>query len=71
MKPTKKQLELIGFCKRVLDTFESTEDIDSSTHYFNMMEFINAELDSYPYRIKDGIYSSLIDLLDTIKSYDN
>ena len=71
MKPTKKQLELIGFCKRILDTFESTEDIDSSTHYFNMMKFINAELDSYPYRIRDEIYSSLIDLLDTIKSYDN
>jgi hypothetical protein len=71
MKATKKQIELIRFCKKVLDTFENSEDIELLDHYGNVMYLINEDLDSYPYKIRDEIYDSLINILDTIKFYEN
>ena len=67
MKSTNKQLELIKFCKGILETWESTNDITSPTHWNDLQEFINADLENYPNRIKDGIYDSLSDLLNIIR----
>lgn len=67
MKPTNKQLELIRFSKSILSTWESTNDIISPTHWNDLQEFINCELDNYPQNIQDGIYDSLSDLLNTIR----
>lgn len=67
MKPTNKQLELIKFCKGILETWESTNDIISSTHWNDLQEFIDVDLENYPNRIKDGIYDSLSDLLNVIR----
>ena len=67
MKPSNKQLELIKFSKSILDTWESTNDITSPTHWNDLQEFINAELENYPIRIQDGIYDSLSDLLNIIR----
>ena len=67
MKPSNKQLELIKFSKSILSTWESTNDITSPTHWNDLQEFINAELENYPIRIQDGIYDSLSDLLNIIR----
>ena len=67
MKLTNKQFELIKFCKGILETWESTNDITSPTHWNDLQEFINADLENYPNRIKDGIYDSLSDLLNIIR----
>lgn len=67
MKPTNRQLELIKFSKSILSTWESTNDITSPTHWNDLREFIEAELEIYPTKIKDGIYDSLSDLLNIIR----
>jgi len=67
MKPTNKQLELIKFCKGILETWESTNDITSPTHWNDLLEFVGADLENYPNKIKDGIYDSLSDLLNVIR----
>lgn len=67
MKPSNKQLELIKFCKGTLETWESTNDITSPTHWNDLQEFVNTELDNYPQIIQDGIYDSLSDLLNIIR----
>jgi hypothetical protein len=67
MKPSNKQLELIKFSKSILSTWESTNDITSPTHWNDLQEFIENELENYPNRIKDGIYDSLSDLLNVIR----
>ena len=60
MKPTNKQLELIKFCKGILD-------IVSPTHWNDLQEFINTDLENYPQNIQDGVYNSLSDLLNVIR----
>ena len=67
MKPTNKQLELIKFSKSILSTWESTNDITSPTHWNDLQDFINAELDNYPQFVQDGVYDSLSDLLNIIR----
>jgi hypothetical protein len=67
MKPSNKQLEIIKFCKSILSTWESTNDITSPTHWNDLQEFINTELENYPIKIQDGIYDSLSDLLNIIR----
>jgi hypothetical protein len=71
MKPTNKQLELIKFCKGILETWESTNDIVSPTHWNDLQEFINADLENYPQTVQDGIYDSLSDLLNVIRKYES
>ena len=67
MKPSNKQLEIIKFCKNILSTWESTNDITSPTHWNNLQEFIDTELEIYSVKIKNGIYDSLSDLLNIIR----
>jgi len=61
------QLELIKFCKNIISTWENTDDIMSLYHFNNIKKSVNTELDSYHNDIKDKIYDSLIDLLNTIR----
>lgn len=65
MKST--QLELIKFCKNIISKWENTDDIMSLYHFNNIKKSVNTELDSYHNDIKDKIYDSLIDLLNTIR----
>ena len=67
MKPSDKQLELIKFSKSILNTWESTNDITSPTHWNDLQEFVENELENYPRKIKDGMYDSLSDLLNIIR----
>ena len=67
MKPNKRQLELIKFCKEILYTWENTNDISSPTHYNDLMDFINADLDNYSNKIQDEVWDALTDLLNIIR----
>lgn len=62
-----KQLELIKFCKNIISKWENTDDIMSLYHFNNIKKSVNIELDLYHNDIKDKIYDSLIDLLNTIR----
>lgn len=68
MKPTIEQLELIKFCKGYISTWENTNDISSPTHYNDLTDFINADLEEYPDMVKEDLENALCNLLDIIKN---
>ena len=68
MKPTIEQLEFIKFCKSYISTWENTNDINSPTHYNDLTDFINADLEEYPDMVKEDLENALCNLLDIIKN---
>ena len=68
MKPTLKQIELIEFCESMIHCWKITNDINSPTHYNDLTDFINADLEEYPDMVKEDLENALCNLLDIIKN---
>lgn len=45
MKPTDKQIQIIDSVISIVKTWKNTNDITSPTHYTDIEEFIDADLD--------------------------
>lgn len=67
MKPTQKQLEIIKFCKFIINCWENTNDINSPTHFVDIEDCANADLEHFPDFIIGDICDSLENLLNVIR----
>lgn len=60
MKPSKSQIKIMEFCKSIIDTWINTNDINSPTHFVDLHDFINAELDWIPNNNLENILENLL-----------
>lgn len=67
MKPTEKQIELIEFCEAMLHCWKITNDINSPTHFVDIEDFANADLEYFPDFMRGDICDSLENLLNVIR----
>ena len=68
MKPTKNQIETINTIVSIIKTWTDSNDITSPTHFVDIHEYLNADLeDKIEPRIIDTIDSQLRSMLNTIR----
>jgi hypothetical protein len=68
MKPRKNQIEVMQFCKSIIDTWINTNDINSPTHETDLHDFINADLYWLFDEDKEDIENFMLNLHKFIKS---
>ena len=64
MKPTKKQIKVIDSILYIIETWKSTNDIDSPIHIADISDFLYADLES-----EDIIHSAIADKLKFTLAY--
>ena len=63
MRPSKIQLKVIGEIRNILSMWEDTNDIFSPTHYNDMREILNANLEEH---FTDNYIDRLYEALDSL-----
>lgn len=63
MRPSKIQLKVIAEVKKIAEMWEDTNDIFSPTHYNDMREILNADLES---DFTDNYIDQLYEILDEL-----
>lgn len=73
MKPNKRQIEICNFCKEIINTWINTNDINSPTHFGDIIEFINTNIadddNIFESMLNDYLANILHNLLSIIRKY--